>query len=151
MRAEKARKSIESTEKWLKSQGEVKQSKKRSLSDVNGDTGTDGKKGKREQGKPFQRIDSEKELASIEHKELLDNSYEGTFGSDGWGAKVHFIVEHMHGRVLLSYSFLFHSYNALGKFNFASNTRKRFPPRENKEEEGILPWREDRYGRPAFH
>jgi hypothetical protein len=84
MKAEKARKSAASTEKWLKAQGEAS-SKKRSL----GAAGTpDGKKVKREQGQPFQRIDSEKELAGIEHQELLDNSYEGTFGADGWGAKV---------------------------------------------------------------
>lgn len=38
-------------------------------------------------GTPFERIDSEKWMAKIEDERLKDNSYEGTYGDGGWGAR----------------------------------------------------------------
>eukprot|EP00948_MAST-09A_sp_MAST-9A-sp1_P004101 g4101.t1 len=36
---------------------------------------------------PFKRVDDSKWMAKIKNKKLADNSYEGTFGNSGWGAK----------------------------------------------------------------
>ena len=41
----------------------------------------------RKQGERFCRIDVDAELASIKDTRLLDNTYEGTFGRNGWGAR----------------------------------------------------------------
>ena len=41
----------------------------------------------RSPGTPFERIDSEKWMGAIKDDRLKDNSYEGTYGDGGWGAK----------------------------------------------------------------
>ena len=41
----------------------------------------------RSPGTPFERIDNEKWMNSIKDDRLKDNSYEGTYGDGGWGAK----------------------------------------------------------------
>ena len=42
---------------------------------------------KREPGKPFSRVDSDKWLSQANNSKLSDNSYEGTYGANGYGAK----------------------------------------------------------------
>jgi len=46
----------------------------------------------------FQRINIEKELAEIKDERLKDNTYRGTFGNDGWGAKASEILLKVRGK-----------------------------------------------------
>ncbi len=48
--------------------------------------GTDGAAALGSAGKPFSRVDDEYWAGQIKEREMLDNSYEGTFGDGGFGA-----------------------------------------------------------------
>jgi len=45
------------------------------------------KKAPRAPGRQFERVDSARWLAAISDERLKDNSYEGTYGAGGWGAR----------------------------------------------------------------
>jgi len=44
-------------------------------------------KAPRAPGRQFERVDSARWLAAISDERLKDNSYEGTYGAGGWGAR----------------------------------------------------------------
>lgn len=46
----------------------------------------------------FQRVDVEKEASALKNERLKDNSYEGTFGYDGWGYKANEVLKHTRGK-----------------------------------------------------
>jgi hypothetical protein len=60
--------------------------------------GTVGEGGATKHGQRFQRVNVEENLMEIKNSNLLDNSYEGTFGADGWGAKINAKMVQVRGK-----------------------------------------------------
>ena len=53
---------------------------------------------KREPGKPFSRVDDSEWIGKIQGSKLTDNSYEGTYGSNGYGAKASLKLQTVTGK-----------------------------------------------------